>query len=115
MYNAVGIRHARRVAVGGLSTMSLGLGVSVSEGMDMKGIALGLAVAGVAAFGFAGAASAAEAPAEVGAVQIKCLELGFDGTECTEAVADALAAGVAGEINGALADSGIDYVVEIGI
>lgn len=115
MYNAVGIRHARRVAVGGLSTMSLGLGVSVSEGMDMKGIALGLAIAGVAAFGFGGVASAAEAPAEVGAVQVTCLELGFDGTECTEAVADALAAGVAGEINGALADSGIDYVVEIGI
>jgi hypothetical protein len=112
MYNAVGIRHAWRVAVGGLSTMSLGLGVSVSEGMDMKGIALGFAIAGVAAFGFAGAASAQQAPAEVGAVAETCYELGFRISDCSQAIETALVVETVGNVNAALADAGILFVIE---
>lgn len=81
----------------------------------MKVITLGIAIAGVAALGFGGTASAQEAPAEVGAVQVTCLELGFDGSECTDAVTTAVAAGIAGAVNANLADAGIDYVLEIGI
>jgi hypothetical protein len=112
MYNALGIGYARRVAVGGLSTSSTGLGVSVSEGMDMKGIALGLAVAGAAAFGFTGVASAQQAPAETGAVAVFCVELGFGGGECGEAVANALVAETVASVNAGLADLGIEYVVD---
>ncbi len=112
MYNAVGIIHARRVAVGGLSTMSLGLGVSVSEGMDMKGIALGLAVAGVAAFGFAGAASAQQAPEEVGAVAVTCYDLGFGIGDCSQAIETALVVETVGAVNAALSDAGILYVID---
>lgn len=112
MYNALGIGYARRVAVGGPFTPSRGLGVSVSEGMDMKGIALGLAIAGVASFGFAGAASAQQAPEEVGAVAVFCVELGFGISDCSQAVETALVAETVGSVNAALADAGIMYVVD---
>lgn len=111
MYNALGIGCARRVAVGGLSTPSRGLGVSVSEGMDMKGIALGLAIAGVAAFGFTGAASAQQAPEEVGAVAVYCYELGFGVSDCSNAVSEALVNETVGSVNAQLAGAGIDFVV----
>ena len=112
MYNAVGIGYARRVAVGGLPTSSHGLGVSVSEGMDMKGIALGLAFAGVAAFGFGGVASAQQAPEEVGAVAVFCYEVGFGISDCSQAVETALVAETVANVNAALADQGIVFVVD---
>jgi hypothetical protein len=51
----------------------------------------------------------------VAAVEIVCIDLGFDTSECTEAVGDAVAAGVAGATNANLAAAGIGYVVEIGV
>ncbi|MGI9254263.1 MAG: hypothetical protein ACR2J8_10985 [Thermomicrobiales bacterium] len=89
--------------------------MSVSEGMDMKGIALGLAVAGVAAFGFAGVAAAAESPSEVGAVTTFCIDLGYDSHDCQHAVKDAIAGEVVAATNANLAAQGIDHVVVLGI
>ena len=80
-----------------------------------RGLGLGVAVAGLATIGFAAPMSAQEAPAEVAAVEIVCIDLGFDTTECTEAVTDALAAGIAGATNANLAAQGIGFVVEIGV
>ena len=80
-----------------------------------RGLRLGVAVAGLATLAVAAPTSAQEAPAEVGAVEIVCIDLGYDISECTEAVSDALAAGIEGATNANLAAAGLGYVVDIGI
>ena len=80
-----------------------------------RGLRLGVAVAGLAALAVAAPASAQEAPAEVAAVQIVCIDLGFDTSDCTSAVASALVGGIEAATNANLAAQGIGVVVDLDI
>ncbi|MCC6312800.1 MAG: hypothetical protein IT337_02205 [Thermomicrobiales bacterium] len=78
-----------------------------------RAVRLGVAVTGLAgAFAIVAPVSASQAPVEVAAVQVTCMDLGYDTSACTGAVSSALVGETVGAVNAALADAGIDYVVQ---
>ena len=65
-------------------------------------------------FMMAGPVAAAPAPAEVSAVELACLALGFDVNTCTSAVREGVYGVVEGSVNGDLAGQGLDFSVDLG-
>lgn len=65
-------------------------------------------------FMMAGPVAAQPAPAEVSAVELACLALGFDVNTCTFAVREGVYQVVEGSVNTDLADQGIAYSVDLG-
>ena len=65
-------------------------------------------------FMMAGPVAAQPAPAEVSAVELACLALGFDVNTCTAAVREGVYQVVEGSVNTDLADQGIAYSVDLG-
>jgi hypothetical protein len=93
--------------------------VRVAEGkvtmsrISYKG--LGAALLSLAVpFMMAGPVAAQPAPAEVSAVELACLALGFDVNTCTAAVREGVYQVVEGSVNTDLADQGIAYSVDLG-
>ena len=60
-------------------------------------------------FMMAGPVAAQPAPAEVSAVELACLALGFDVNTCTTAVREGVYQVVEGSVNADLADQGVAY------
>ncbi|MDF3041082.1 MAG: hypothetical protein K0Q71_3788, partial [Thermomicrobiales bacterium] len=94
-------------------------GVRVAEGkvtmsrISYKG--LGAALLSLAVpFMMAGPVAAQPAPAEVSAVELACLALGFDVNTCTAAVREGVYQVVEGSVNTDLADQGVAYSVDLG-
>jgi hypothetical protein len=93
--------------------------VRVAEGkvtmsrISYKG--LGAALLSLAVpFMMASPVAAQPAPAEVSAVELACLALGFDVNTCTFAVREGVYQVVEGSVNTDLADQGIAYSVDLG-
>ena len=75
---------------------------------------LGMALVGLAVPLMAvGSAAAAPGPDEVSSVELACLAY-YDISTCTYAVNDGVIDVVENQVNGALSDQGIDYVVDVG-
>jgi hypothetical protein len=62
----------------------------------------------------AGPVAAEPAPAEVSAVELACLALGFDVITCTFAVREGVYDVVEHEVNADLGDQGLAFVVDVG-
>lgn len=80
-----------------------------------RGLRFGIAAAGIAVFGFAGGVSAQQAPNEVGAVGVACIDLGYGISPCQQAISTALVSDIVDATNANLADQGIIYVVGAGL
>jgi hypothetical protein len=65
-------------------------------------------------FMMVGPVAAQPAPAEVSAVELACLALGFDVNTCTAAVREGVYQVVEGSVNTDLADQGLAYSVDLG-
>ena len=65
-------------------------------------------------FMMAGPVAAAPEPAEVSAVELACLALGFDVNTCTFAVREGVYQVVEGDVNTDLADQGVALSVDLG-
>ena len=75
---------------------------------------LGMALVGLAVpLMTVGSAAAAPGSDEVSSVELACLAY-FDISTCTGAVSDGVINVVEDEVNGALYDQGVDYVVDVG-
>jgi hypothetical protein len=93
--------------------------VRVAEGkvtmsrISYKG--LGAALLSLAVpFMMAGPVAAQPAPAEVSAVELACLALGFDVNTCTFAVREGVYEVIEADVNADLGEQGLAYVVDVG-
>ena len=104
---------------GAACLVDLGLGVRVAEGkvtmsrISYKGLGAAL-LSFTVPFMMAGPVAAAPEAAEVSAVELACLALGFDVHTCTSAVSEGVYDVVENDVNADLAAQGLAYTVDVG-